>query len=179
MSLARPFKPALNRGNLAGGKMEGVIRTTQAYSQAPWRKQLQIAVLFLVCLILVAVVAAVYLNVTAQAVTMGTDIQNMQWNIEQLKRTNDDLQTQLAYLTSDSTMQSRAQKLGFKQVQPDQIIYIKVPGYPGREPAVMAPPAGPAISNAVVMSPEYSQSLLDWFEKNVLQPAGLVAEVRP
>ncbi len=159
--------------------MEGVIRVTQAYSQAPWRKQLQVAVIFLVVLILVAVVAAVYLNVTAEAVTMGTDIQNMQRSIEQLKRTNEDLQTQLAYLTSDATMEKRADDLGFKQAQPDQITYIKVPGYPGREPVVMAPPAGPAISNAVVMSPEYSQSLLDWFEKNVLQPAGLVAEVRP
>ncbi len=159
--------------------MEGVIRTTQAYAQAPWRKQLQIAVLFLVGLILVAVVAAVYLNITAEAVTMGTDIQNLQGNIEQLKRINEDLQTQLAYLTSDSTMEARAQKMGFHEVQSDQIVYIKVPGYAGRQPVEMAPQAGPAISNAVVLSPEYSQSLLDWFEKNVLQPAGLVAEVRP
>ncbi len=110
---------------------------------------------------------------------MGTEIQNMQMSIEQLKRTNEDLQTQLAYLTSDATMEKRADDLGFKLAQPDQITYVKVPGYSGREPVVMAPPAGPAISNAVVMSPEYSQSLLDWFEKNVLQPAGLVAEVRP
>jgi cell division protein FtsL len=159
--------------------MDGVIHITQAYSQAPWRKQLQIALLFLVGLILIAVVAAVYLNVTAQAVTMGTDIQNMQWSIEQLKRSNEDLQTQLAYLTSASTMEDRATKIGFEQVQPDQIVYIKVPGYPGRQPAVLAPPAGPAVSNAVVLSPEYSQSLLDWFEKNVLKPAGLVTEVRP
>jgi cell division protein FtsL len=165
--------------DLAGGNMDGVSRITQAYSQAPWRKQLQVAVLFLVVLILVAVVAAVYLNITAQAVTMGTDIQNMQADIEQLKRSNEDLQTQLAYLTSDSTMEGRAQKMGFQEVQPDQITYINVPGYPGRQPVVMAPPAGPAVSNAVVLSPEYSQSLLDWFEKNVLQPAGLVAEVRP
>ena len=159
--------------------MEGVIRVTQAYSQAPWRKQLQIALIFLVGLILVAVVAAVYLNVTAQAVTMGTDIQNMQWNMEQLKRTNEDLQTQLAYLTSSSTMEGRASKLGFKEVTPDQIIYIKVPEYSGREPVVLAPPAGPAVAPAVVLSPEYSQSLLDWFEKNVLKPAGIVAEVQP
>lgn len=159
--------------------MEGVIRITQAYSQAPWRKQLQVAVIFLVCLILVAVVAAVYLNVTAQAVTMGTDIQNMQWNIEQLKRSNEDLQTQLAYLTSASTMEDRAKKMGFKQVQADQITYIKVAGYPGRQPAVVAPVSGPAVANMVVLAPEYSQSLLDWFEKNVLKPAGLIAEVRP
>ena len=159
--------------------MEGVTRITQAYSQAPWRRQLQIALLFLAGLILVAVVAAVYLNVTAQAVTMGTDIQNMQWNLEQLRRSNEDLQTQLAYLTSASTMEARANKLGFREVAPDQIIYIKVPGYSGREPVVLAPPAGPAVANAVVLSPEYSQSLLDWFEKNVLKPAGIVAEVHP
>jgi hypothetical protein len=110
---------------------------------------------------------------------MGTDVQNMQWSIEQLRRSNEDLYTQLAYLTSASTMEDRAKKMGFIQVQPDQIIYIKVPGYPGRQPVVLAPPAGPAVANAVVLSPEYSQSLLNWFEKNVLEPAGLAAEVRP
>ncbi len=159
--------------------MEGVIRITQAYSQAPWRKQLQVAVIFLVVLILVAVVAAVYLNITARAVTMGTEIQNMQWNIEQLKRSNEDLQTQFADLTSDATMEARAQKLGFSEVQPDQIVYLKVPGYPGRQPAVLAPSAGPAVASAVVLAPEYSQSLLDWFEQNVLQPAGLIPEGQP
>jgi len=159
--------------------MEGVIRTTQAYSQAPWRRQLQMAVVFLVCLILAAVVAAVYLNVSAQSVTMGTDIQNMQWNIEQIKRSTEDLETQFAYLTSATTMEERAQKMGFQQVQPDQIVYIKVPGYPGRQPAVLAPPPGPAEASAVVLAPEYTQSLLDWLERNLLKPAGLIAEVRP
>lgn len=159
--------------------MEGVIRTTQAYSQAPWRRQLQMAVVFLVCLILAAVVAAVYLNVSAQSVTMGTDIQNMQWNIEQIKRSTEDLETQFAYLTSATTMEERAQKMGFQQVQPDQIVYIKVPGYPGRQPAELAPPPGPAEASAVVLAPEYTQSLLDWLERNLLKPAGLIAEVRP
>jgi cell division protein FtsL len=137
------------------------------------------AVLFLVGLILVAAVAAVYLNVSAQSVTMGTDIQNMQWNIEQIKRSTEDLETQLAYLTSATTMEERANKMGFHEVQPDQIIYIKVAGYAGRQPAVLAPPAGPAEASAVVLAPEYTQTLLDWFEKNLLKPAGLIAEVRP
>lgn len=159
--------------------MNGVVHIRQAYSQAPWRKQLQVALLFLVFLILAAVVAGVYLNVTARAVTMGTDVQNMQQSIEQLKRSNEDLYTQLAYLTSASIMEARAEKMGFTQVQPDQIIYIKVPGYGGRQPVELAPPAGPAVASALVLSPEYSQSLLDWFEKNVLTPAGLVAEVHP
>ena len=159
--------------------MEGVNRTTQAYSQAPWRSQLQRAVLFLVCLILIAVIAAVYLNVSAQSVTIGTDVQNMQWNIEQIKRSNEDLDTQLAYLTSATTMEDRAKKMGFQQVQPDQIVYIKVPGYPGRQPVVLAPPPGPTEASAVVLAPEYSQTLLDWFEKNLLKPAGLIAENRP
>jgi cell division protein FtsL len=159
--------------------MEGVIRITQAYSQAPWRRQLQLAALFLVFLILVAVVAAIYLNISAQSVTMGTDIQNMQWNIEQMKRSNEDLETQLAYLTSAPTMEKRADAMGFSQVQPDQIIYMNVPGYPGRQPAVLAPPAAPAEASAVVLAPEYTQTLLDWLEKNLLKPAGLTGEVQP
>ena len=159
--------------------MDGVIRITQAYSQAPWRRQLQLAALFLVALILVAVVTAIYLNISAQSVTLGTDIQTMQWNIEQIKRSNEDLETQLAYLTSAPTMEKRANEMGFQPVQPDQIIYMNVPGYPGRQPAVLAPPAAPTEASAVVLAPEYTQTLLDWIEKDLLKPAGLIVEVRP
>ncbi len=42
--------------------MDGVRQLTQAYSQAPWRKQLQILGLFLLVVVLAALVAGIYLK---------------------------------------------------------------------------------------------------------------------
>jgi hypothetical protein len=116
-------KPVSNR-NYAN-----VQNITQAYSQAPWRKQVQWIGSFLLVLVFVCLIAASYLNVTARAATAGREIQDMQvgqvetastkpdqkdyHSIEELKRRGADLQAQLAYLLSEDTMQKRAKGLGF------------------------------------------------------------------
>src|SRR4030042_2744041 len=98
--------------------MENVKRFTQAYYQAPWRKQLQYIVFFLVILVMGAVVAGIYLNVTARAVTVGQEIQVMQNQIDELKRAIADKETNLAFLASTSVMEQRASELGFRPVEP-------------------------------------------------------------
>ncbi len=158
--------------------MDSVKRFTQAYSQAPWRKQLQLIFFFLVILLFVALIAGVYLNVTALAVKMGSDIQVMQANIETLERQNADLDATLAYLNSDSVMQNRAQDMGFKPVNPNKILYLKVNTYPGRQEAVLAPPPGPSVVQAPALSPVYTESLVDWFKDNILKPSGILSEVQ-
>ena len=64
----------------------------QAYSQAPWRKQLQIIGLFSLILVFGALVAGIYLNVSARAATAGRDIQSKQEEIEALDLEIEDLQ---------------------------------------------------------------------------------------
>lgn len=159
--------------------MEKVKDFSQAYTQAPWRRQIQMLVVFLVLLVLGATVASVYLNVTAQAVSMGHDVQIMQDDIDQLSRSNADLETQLAYLTSEQTMKERADQMGFEPVQPDQIMYLKVQGYYSRQPINLAPAPGPVLVKNTKLSPEYSESLVDWFKVNVVVPASLLAKVLP
>ena len=62
-------------------RMEQVRRLTkQAYSQAPWRSQTQIIVVFMLAVVAAALVAFIYLNTTAQAATIGRQIQEMQVN---------------------------------------------------------------------------------------------------
>jgi hypothetical protein len=53
--------------------MDRVQSLTQAYSQAPWRKQMQIIGLFLLVLVLTALVG-IYLSVTARAAAVGRDL---------------------------------------------------------------------------------------------------------
>jgi cell division protein FtsL len=157
--------------------MENVKRLTQAYYQAPWRKQLQYIVFFLLVLVMGAVVAGIYLNVTARAVTVGQEIQVMQTQIEQLKRSNADLETNLAFLTSTSVMEERARSLGFRPVDPDKLVFIVVTGYPGRQEANLAPISQPTVVSGPGLSPAFTVSLLEWLETNILKPSTVLAEV--
>jgi cell division protein FtsL len=157
--------------------MENVKRFTQAYYQAPWRKQLQYIVFFLVLLVMGAVVAGIYLNVTARAVTVGQEIQVMQTQIDELKRTIADKETNLAFLTSTSVMEQRARELDFRPVEPDKIIYIKVPGYQERQAIHLAPTSQPTVVNEEELSPAFTISLLEWLQENIFNPSSVLAEV--
>ncbi len=159
--------------------MDSVQRITQAYSQAPWRKQLQLIGLFLLGLIVVALVAGIYLSVTARAATIGRNIQALRFQIEELERENADLESQLALLTSNSEMQKRAQELGFYPVDVEDILFVVIPGYVERQPMSLDTPLSPALPQAKSLSPDYTQSLFDWLRERVFEPATPLSEVRP
>jgi hypothetical protein len=175
--------------------MESVHQFRQAYLQAPWRRQLQIALTFLLVLISVAIVAYIYLSVTTRAAAVGREIQFMQVQmagyhllddtdmsnmpVEELKQNIADLQAQLGEITSFETMDQRAKALGLVPATPDQIVYIEVPGYLEKQPAVMAPPPEPVIVSAAGISPNFKESLIDWLEMEILQTAQLLKEARP
>jgi cell division protein FtsL len=149
--------------------MERVVGLTQAYSQAPWRKQLQLIGIFLVVLVFFALVAGIYLSVTARATTVGREIQGMQDEIDQLEQQNADLQSQLAFLTSSSVMARRAQDMGFTLVSMDDPVYIKVSGYQDRQPVTLAPVPAPIVSAAPMVPPEYTESLFQWLSRQMAQ----------
>lgn len=133
----------------------------QAYQQVPWRGQLQLIGLFSLGLVLVAVVAAIYLNVTARAATIGREIQQLQQDLLVIQRTNADMQTQLALLTSARVMEARARALGFVPQEAGEILYLQVPGFSGRQEVVLAPPPGPVASTRPALPPEYTQTLIE------------------
>ncbi|MEJ2597648.1 MAG: FtsL-like putative cell division protein [Anaerolineales bacterium] len=149
--------------------MERVYSLTQAYSQAPWRKQLQLIGIFLVVLVFFALVAGIYLSVTSRATTVGRQIQGMQADIDRLEQENADLQSQLAFLTSSSVMAKRAQDMGFSLIQMDEPVYIKVPGYRSRQPVTLAPDRAPIVSAAPMVPPEYTESLFQWLSRQLAQ----------
>jgi hypothetical protein len=159
--------------------MENVKRLRQAYSQAPWRHQLQVIVSFLLFLVIAALIAGVYLSVSAQTVAVGHEIQEMRRIIERLERGNADLESSLAHLTSRTVMEVRARELGFRPVQQKEIVYLEVPGYITRGEVMLAPPPGLVIINEVTLSPAFTESLVDWLVENVWTPNGLFSEVMP
>jgi cell division protein FtsL len=137
-----------------------------AYKQAPWRVQRQWIGAFLLTVIGVAMVAALYLDVTARAAVAGREIQEMRKEITTIQRENADLETQLADLTSTAVMEKRATDLGYRPVQPGELDYVAVPGFVLPEPAILLA-ADDAIPNVQTQPAEYTQSLLEWFEDRV------------
>lgn len=151
----------------------------QTYSQAPWRKQLQLIGLFSLVLVFIGLVAGIYLNVSARAATVGREIQSMQDDIEVLDLEIEDLQSQLASILSASEMEARARALGYEPVEPDQVLYLTVSGYIERQPAVLAPYSERAVVSAPVLPREYTESVFEWLKRQVVGYSVFVTEVQP
>ena len=142
-----------------------------AYKQAPWRVQRQYIGAFLLFVIGTAMVAALYLDVTARTTLAGREIQNLQIEISASQRTNADLETELARLTSSAAMQRRALELGYRPVKPGELDYIFVPGYVSLEPDILLA----ATDNPPRMDrlpDEYTESLLEWLDARIVFGGG-------
>jgi hypothetical protein len=150
--------------------MDQVRKITQAYSQTPWRKQMQTVGMFLVILVLGSVIAMIYVNVSAEAAAVGRDIQKMQTEIEDLERSIENKESHLAYITSAVEMEKRAEDMGFKPLEPGQSMFIVIDGYAGRTEATLAPPSVMTSAQKVVLSPEYTLSLTDWLRQELYLP---------
>jgi len=148
--------------------MQRIESLTHAYSQAPWRKQMQYLVPFLLILVFAALVAGLYLRVNAEASTVGSDILDMQVDISRLQRENSGLQAYLGQLLSADQMQRRASELGFEPIQMDQAIYILVPGYVNREAVSIAPSYQRPVVSATVRPPEYTEPLFPWLRRHIM-----------
>jgi cell division protein FtsL len=142
---------------------------TQAYQQTPWRIQLQRFGLFLLGLIVVGLVAGLYLYITAESVSAGVTIQDLEWEKETIQRRISNLKSEIGFLSSAIEMEDRAFELGFRPNDPEQITYMVVPGYPGRQAAIMAPPPQPAPVQQVVIKPAYTESLWEWFFQGMVE----------
>lgn len=156
-----------------------VRNLTQAYSQTPWRKQLQIIGLFLLGLIFSALVAGVYLNVTARTATMGREILSSLGDIKQKELKNADSLAHLANLQASVEMWKRAEDLGFRPIEKDQPIYLLVPGYVHREQADLAPLPDPVTSVPASLPSDYTESLFDWTWRQIPRLSDQFFELMP
>ncbi|MGE5376557.1 MAG: hypothetical protein ACM3XO_15975 [Bacteroidota bacterium] len=146
-------------------------RIIHAYKQAPWRIQRQWVGAFLLFVIGIAMIAALFLDVTARAAVAGREIQEMRFQILSVQRDNADLETRLAKLTSNEEMEKRALSLGYRPVLPGELDYVAVPGYVAPEPDLLR--AAPDATIPQTSLPfEYSESLLEWLDKQIKSGGG-------
>jgi hypothetical protein len=141
-------------------------RIIHAYKQAPWRIQRQWVGAFLLAVIGIAMVAALFLDVTARAAVAGREIQEMRFEILTIQRANADLETGLAKLTSSSEMQRRAGALGYRPVQPGELDYLAVPGFVAPEPDILRAAEDVTIPETSLPY-EYSESLIEWLDGRI------------
>ena len=143
-----------------------------AYKQAPWRVQRQWISAFLLILLGLSMVAALYLDVTARAALTGRDIQNLNADLITIQQSNADLETHIATLSSNGAMETRALALNYQPVQSNQLQFIVVPGYiaPQLTNLISAPSLQPSTPT---IQPEYTQSLLDWFNQRLHTPMSM------
>ena len=137
-----------------------------AYKQAPWRVQRQYVGAFLLAVIGMAMIAALYLDVTARAAVAGREIQELRFNTTTIQRANADLETQLAKMTSTTEMERRALELGYRPVKPGELDYVPVPGFVPPEPAILLA-ADDIAPQSQALPIEYTQSLIEWMDARV------------
>jgi cell division protein FtsB len=159
--------------------MNNVQRLSQAYEKTPWRQQIQGIGLFLLILVLGALIAGIYLNVTARAATIGRQIQHLNSTLEKMERVNADLHTQLAQLTTAAEMERRARHLGFRPIEPGETLFVVVHGYQEPSPAILAPPPKPALTLRKSIPADFTESLFDWIKKQIFLPPLPLVEVHP
>jgi hypothetical protein len=176
--------------------MENIHQLTHAYSQAPWRRQLYMIGIILLVLVSIAIIAGIYLNVTARAAAVGREIQEMQVRIygyhyltndasegripiEELEQNIANLSSQLAYITSYQVMQDRVKDLDLEPINAENIDYVAVPGYVDRQTTSLAPPPEPVVVNASAIDPQFKESLFDWLADQVQKTANFFSEVQP
>lgn len=149
-----------------------VTHYIHAYKVAPWRIQRQWIGSALLAVVALAMVATLYLIVTSRAAIAGREIQDLTFSITVSQQMSGDLQTQLASLTSASSMESRALELGFRPAKPEEVEYLVVPGYAEPEPFILSANQHLQLS-ALTIAPEYNQSLLDWMDEKISSTRGM------
>ena len=143
-------------------------KSMQAYKQAPWRVQLQHLFYIVLAIVMILVVAALYLNISAQAATAGLDFQGYEWQRQDLERQIANNIAILGQITSEENMVARAKALGYTPIAMDKAVYVVVPGYTGRQPAIFAPAPSSDMLADPIIKPSYTQSLWEWLFQGVL-----------
>ena len=146
--------------------IQNVHHLVHAYKIAPWRVNRQWVGFALLVVVALAMISALYLDVTSQAAIAGREIQDLTASITVNQQVSRDLETQLATLTSASAMEQRALALGFRPMATGEAEYLVVPGYSVLEPDILSSAQLPQLS-ALSIPPEYNESLLDWMDAKI------------
>ena len=98
-----------------------------------------------VIVVLAALLGAIYLNQASRIATIGRRVQMEQNDLDEVKRSNAELERQIAEAQSLARLDEEARRLGFVPSTPADIDYVVIPQYP-TEPADAAAIIPPSAS---------------------------------
>ncbi len=90
----------------------------------------QVVLGWLVVLALIALLGAIYLIQTSHIASTGRMVQELQFDLDDIKRTNSELERDIAEAQSLKRLQSDAIKFGFIKAGPEDVDYLIVTDYP-------------------------------------------------
>ena len=169
--LAKPTisKPHLETEQKPGSKtyraVAEAVGTLRQYQDVPLRFQKQWITAFLTLMVLVGIIGGLYLNVVSRAAIAGREIQTLQAEITENQNTNADLQTHIANLLYNDSLQARAQAEGYVTIERTDLNYIVVSGYfPQQDVSLVSPQVD---NTDIRLSPDFSESLSSWLANQV------------
>lgn len=116
-----------------------------------WLTEAQAVLGWGVILILAALLGAIYLNQASKIASIGRRVQQLQFDLNDLKRVNATLERQIAQGQSLERLDAEAVRLGYVRAQPGDIEYLIVPNYPVG--GNLGPVAGPEGNGAEATPP--------------------------
>lgn len=90
----------------------------------------QVVLGWLVVLSLIALLGAIYLFQTSHIASTGRMVQDLQFELDDVKRINSELERDIAEAQSLKRLQKEAQKYGFIKASPQNVDYLIVTEYP-------------------------------------------------
>ena len=109
------------------------------------------------------VIAGMYLAVSMKVARIGREVINLEAQRAELERSNNELAAKLAEETSPQLLWERAKALGYRPAEPQKVQYMEISGYREEEPFTAPLPASAAEEGTAMISPAYTESLIDWF----------------
>jgi hypothetical protein len=104
-------------------------------------------------MILAALVGAIYLYQASQIASVGREVQELQYELDEVKRISADLEREIAEAQSLDRLQEEALRLGFIRSDPADVDYMIIPGVPVNNTSKIEP--------ETVVEPEPVESIRD------------------
>lgn len=95
-----------------------------------WLTEAQAALSWAIILALGALLGTIYLYQASRIAGVGRHVQDLQNELDDVKRVNAELERQIAEGQSLERLQAEAERLGFVRAQPEDIEYLVIPDYP-------------------------------------------------
>jgi cell division protein FtsL len=165
---------SMGRADSVANGIKETVRLVTVRRDNGMRIQQQWAISFIAVVAMLALLAGLYLNITATASIAGRQIQNLEVEITANEQVNADLETRIATLMADSILEQRAQALGFEPVDRKTLQYMVVPGY--FPPQAVNMVSAVTSDEALSASPEFNETLIDWVSRQIQAASVPLAE---